>query len=64
MEKVNKEEVMKDGEKKKVEVKVIRKGVRKSFERDMESLFMVESMKERNMNLKRRMRKVKVVEKM
>jgi ubiquinone biosynthesis protein len=55
-------EVMRDGERRKVAVKVIRPGVRRAFFRDLESYFLAARLQERFIASARRLRPVEVTE--
>ena len=62
MAQVHPAEIMKDGSRQKVAVKVIRPGVRHRFARDLEGFYMVARMQERHVPFTRRLRPVQVVE--
>lgn len=62
MAQVHPAEIMKDGTRQKVAVKVIRPGVRQRFVRDLEGFYMVARMQERHVPFTRRLRPVQVVE--
>jgi ubiquinone biosynthesis protein len=62
MAQVHPAEIMRDGIRQKVAVKVIRPGVRQRFARDLESFFMLARMQERYMPATRRLRPVEVAQ--